>query len=169
MLFEILEISFQLHSSFVADTHWIADMVPRLRSGAANKKQDEATSSGAAEKLSTVVQTKNATSPTSPLSPISPWPPLFDPVETGIEPGDAPIGVSVNAQELPAPERLGIGGDSMMDETLPTAKEVYGSLVVLLTSLGFILVLVWAFLPSRYLDYMGWTWYPDRWVTRQRW
>jgi phosphatidylinositol glycan class P protein len=129
-------------------------------------RQDEATSSGLAEKLDTMVETTDAMPPTSPLSPISPWPPLSDLKDAGSEPGDAPIGGPVNFQEPPAPERPGIGGDSMMDETLPTAKEVYGSLVVLLTSLGFILVLVWAFLPSRYLDYMGWTWYPDRWVTR---
>lgn len=47
---------------------------------------------------------------------------------------------------------------------LPSAKEVYGSLAVLLTYIAFAAYLVWAFCPSAWLDSLGWTWYPDRWV-----
>jgi fatty acid desaturase len=45
---------------------------------------------------------------------------------------------------------------------LPVAKEVYGLLGVLLTYLAFGAYLVWAFAPSRWLDAVGWTWYPSR-------
>ncbi|KLT42954.1 PIG-P-domain-containing protein [Cutaneotrichosporon oleaginosum] len=45
---------------------------------------------------------------------------------------------------------------------LPLAKEVYGLLAVLLTYLAFAAYLIWAFAPSRWLDAVGWTWYPSR-------
>lgn len=45
---------------------------------------------------------------------------------------------------------------------LPSAKEVYGSLAVLLTYLAYAVYLVWAFAPASWLDSVGWTWYPDR-------
>lgn len=45
---------------------------------------------------------------------------------------------------------------------LPSAKEVYGLLGVLLTYLAFAAYLVWAFAPAHWLDAVGWTWYPAR-------
>lgn len=72
--------------------------------------------------------------PTSALEPISPWPPA--------EP-DEP-------------------GDAVEKDQLPSAKEVYGSLAVLLTYFAFALYLVWGFAPRGWLDKIGWTWYPDR-------
>ena len=70
---------------------------------------------------------------TSALEPISPWPPA--------EPEEP---------------------DAVQKEQLPSAKEVYGSLAVLLTYFAFALYLVWAFAPPGWLDKAGWTWYPDR-------
>ena len=80
----------------------------------------------------------------SPLSPISPWPP---------EP------------QLELPAVRATAGQTIQPEassTLPTAKEVYGSLAVLLTYISGIVYLVWAFAPIGWLDQWGWTWYPDR-------
>ncbi|RSH90170.1 hypothetical protein EHS25_001504 [Saitozyma podzolica] len=45
---------------------------------------------------------------------------------------------------------------------LPSAKEIYGFLGVLLTYFSFGLYLSWAILPSGWIDRIGWTWYPSR-------
>lgn len=78
----------------------------------------------------------------SPHSPISPWPPE---VTSG---KSADIDKSSDSKS-PAP-------------ALPSAKEVYGSLAVLLTYISGGVYLVWAFAPVGWLDQWGWTWYPDR-------
>lgn len=54
------------------------------------------------------------------------------------------------------------GSSKQDEETLPSAPEVYGALVALLTYIAFAVYLVWAFAPEGWLDQWGWTWYPDR-------
>lgn len=77
----------------------------------------------------------------SPLSPISSWPP-----EANLDPVKQPL-------------------DQMPSANLPTSKEVYGSLAVLLTYISGAGYLVWALAPLGWLDQWGWTWYPDRYVS----
>ncbi|KAL1410624.1 hypothetical protein Q8F55_004641 [Vanrija albida] len=72
----------------------------------------------------------------SPLDPISPWPPA-------------------DTADADTPSRA-------PRDDLPSAKEVYGSLAILLTYILFAVYLVWAFAPPRWLDAVGWTWYPAR-------
>lgn len=84
--------------------------------------------------IDTSVPSSPALDQTSALEPISPWPPA-EPEEPG---------------------------DAIQKEQLPSAKEVYGSLAVLLTYFAFALYLVWGFAPRGWLDKAGWTWYPDR-------
>lgn len=48
---------------------------------------------------------------------------------------------------------------------LPSAKETYGFLAVILTYLGFGTYCIWAFVPDHILHRFGWTWYPNRLVT----
>ena len=86
--------------------------------------------------------------PTSPFSPISPWPPLLPEVPDSSH--------TATSQHLPAVY--------VPLPVLPSAKEVYGSLGVLLTALGYGVYLLWAFLPPHYLDAVGWSWYPARCV-----
>ena len=74
--------------------------------------------------------------PLSPLSPISPWPP--DPPHS-----------EVHTSSISDPAH-----------DLPSAKEIYGSIGVLLTYLAFIAFLAWSFFPERWLESVGWTWYP---------
>ncbi|WOO78739.1 Phosphatidylinositol N-acetylglucosaminyltransferase subunit P [Vanrija pseudolonga] len=76
----------------------------------------------------------------SPLDPISPWPPT-----STISDDDA----SPSSANTPR-------------DDLPSAKEVYGSLAILLTYLLFAVYLLWAFAPPAWLDAVGWTWYPAR-------
>lgn len=83
---------------------------------------------------------------TSPFSPISPWPPLLPDVSDSSQ--DPALITQSTASSVPP--------------ALPSAKEIYGSLGVLLTALGYGVYLIWAFLPSSYLDAVGWTWYPAR-------
>ena len=45
---------------------------------------------------------------------------------------------------------------------LPTSKEIYGSLTVLLTYLVFALFLVWSLSPTAWLEAIGWSWYPSQ-------
>ena len=45
---------------------------------------------------------------------------------------------------------------------MPTAKEVYGFVAVILTVLGYWTYLAWGFFPPHWLDAVGWTWYPTR-------
>ncbi|TXT11244.1 hypothetical protein VHUM_01995 [Vanrija humicola] len=45
---------------------------------------------------------------------------------------------------------------------MPSPKEVYGSLAVLLTYLAGFVYLLWAVAPAAWLDKAGWTWYPAR-------
>ena len=83
---------------------------------------------------------------TSPLSPISPWPPLFVEEEEST--------TSKTKDAIPAV--------LTQEDTLPTSKEIYGSIAILLTSLGYFMYLSWASLDPATLDGIGWTWYPSR-------
>ncbi|CAD6567358.1 MAG: hypothetical protein TREMPRED_003559 [Tremellales sp. Tagirdzhanova-0007] len=74
--------------------------------------------------------------PLSPLSPISPWPP--DPLRSETFTSSA----------------------SDQSHDLPSAKEIYGSISVLLTYLAFIAFLAWSFFPAELLELVGWSWYP---------
>jgi hypothetical protein len=74
--------------------------------------------------------------PQSPLDPISPWPPI-PPVQSTI---------SVEREESLSP------------------KEIYGLIAVLGTYLAFGIYLIWALCPPSWLDAVGWTWYPSRFV-----
>ena len=87
---------------------------------------------------------------TSPLSPISPWPPFLPDVADVAETHSVGDAHSIRPIETPAASDL------------PSSKEIYGSLGVLLTALGYGVYLLWAFLPPQYLDAVGWTWYPAR-------
>jgi phosphatidylinositol glycan class P protein len=45
-----------------------------------------------------------------------------------------------------------------------SSKEIYGLIAVLGTYLAFGIYLVWALCPPAWLDAIGWTWYPSRFV-----
>ena len=47
---------------------------------------------------------------------------------------------------------------------MPTAKEIYGSIAVLLTVIGFALYIIWATARDGWLEVVGWTWYPARYA-----
>lgn len=86
---------------------------------------------------------------TSPLSPISPWPPLPPPL-TSQPPSTLTSTTSIH---------------TFSSDPLPTAKEAYGSLTVLLTYLTFLTYLLWSLLPTRWLETFGWSWFPDQYVS----
>jgi hypothetical protein len=89
--------------------------------------------------------------PVSPLDPVSPWPPRDVP--------DTDLSDDRNASSNSRSKH-----PSQTTTGLPSAKEVYGSLAVLLTYLAFGTYLVWASAPAGSLDRVGWTWYPSRYV-----
>ena len=45
-----------------------------------------------------------------------------------------------------------------------SSKEIYGLIAVLGTYLAFGIYLIWALCPPHWLDAVGWTWYPSRYV-----
>ena len=45
-----------------------------------------------------------------------------------------------------------------------SSKEIYGLIAVLGTYLAFGIYLIWALCPPTWLDAIGWTWYPSRYV-----
>ena len=45
-----------------------------------------------------------------------------------------------------------------------SSKEIYGLIAVLGTYLAFGIYLFWALCPPAWLDAIGWTWYPSRYV-----
>lgn len=97
---------------------------------------------------------KSLQAPTSPVSPISPWPPV-DIDEAQPQEGST------------SAEAVGVvlhGDGRSASDALPSAKEIYGFIAALLTYFAFILYLVWAILPGSWLESVGWTWYPDKWV-----
>jgi phosphatidylinositol glycan class P protein len=57
--------------------------------------------------------------------------------------------------------------ETAKDEEL-SSKEIYGLIAVLGTYLSFGIYLVWALCPSTWLDAIGWTWYPSRYVPGAR-
>jgi phosphatidylinositol glycan class P protein len=81
----------------------------------------------------------------SPLSPISPWPPL--------PPLERPVPSNTTCTSSP--------------DDLPTSREIYGSLTVLLTYLAFATYLAWSILPGEWLERIGWSWYPAQSVSSQ--
>ncbi|ORX33495.1 PIG-P-domain-containing protein [Kockovaella imperatae] len=109
--------------------------------------------------------------PTSPLSPISPWPPI----DSGPSHRQRPHSKSIGPQAVrPDTSRVlestdepdhGEGEEGVQadrEPAVPSAREVYGFVAVILTFLGYWLYIAWAFSPPNWLDSIGWTWYPDR-------
>jgi len=112
--------------------------------------------------LAQVPARRRADPPMSPLDPISPWPPRD-------VPDDEAEAADGNGNGDAASRRQHLTTSHAQSTTdLPSAKEVYGSLAVLLTYLAFGTYLVWAAAPHGFLDRMGWTWYPSRYVARWR-
>jgi hypothetical protein len=85
----------------------------------------------------------------SPFSPISPWPPPL--------PADAQFMTSSTVSNG-TQQSLAI----MQEDPLPSPKEIYGSIAIVLTSIAYVLYFIWGVSPPEILDGMGWTWYPDQ-------
>jgi hypothetical protein len=74
-----------------------------------------------------------------------------------------PVPVEATSKSASSP-----ASESESKSSLPTPAEIYGLIAVLGTYLAFGIYIIWAFCPSRWLDKVGWTWYPSKSVYKSK-